>query len=75
MGHPLTVYGTGGQTRGFLDIRDTVRCIEIACLNPAARGECRVFNQFTEQFSVLRAGADGAGRRKGPRHECRDRST
>jgi UDP-sulfoquinovose synthase len=53
IGHPLTVYGKGGQTRGFLDIRDTVRCIEIACLNPAAQGECRVFNQFTEQFSVL----------------------
>ncbi|MGA7292535.1 MAG: NAD-dependent epimerase/dehydratase family protein [Terriglobales bacterium] len=53
IGHPLTVYGRGGQTRGFLDIRDTVRCIEIACSNPAARGECRVFNQFTEQFSVL----------------------
>jgi UDP-sulfoquinovose synthase len=53
IGHPLTVYGRGGQTRGFLDIRDTVRCVELACLNPAARGECRVFNQFTEQFSVL----------------------
>jgi UDP-sulfoquinovose synthase len=53
IGHPLTVYGKGGQTRGFLDIRDTVRCVELACLNPAARGECRVFNQFTEQFSVL----------------------
>ena len=53
IGHPLTVYGKGGQTRGFLDIRDTVRCVEIACMNPAARGECRVFNQFTEQFSVL----------------------
>jgi UDP-sulfoquinovose synthase len=53
IGMPLTVYGKGGQTRGFLDIRDTVRCVEIACLNPAARGEFRVFNQFTEQFSVL----------------------
>jgi UDP-sulfoquinovose synthase len=53
VGHPLTVYGEGGQTRGFLDIRDTVRCIELACLNPAKPGECRVFNQFTEQFSVL----------------------
>ena len=51
--HPLTVYGKGGQTRGFLDIRDTVRCIELACLHPAGRGEFRVFNQFTEQFSVL----------------------
>ena len=50
--HPLTVYGKGGQTRGFLDIRDTVRCIELACANPAGRGEFRVFNQFTEQFSV-----------------------
>jgi len=53
IGHPLTVYGKGGQTRGFLDIRDTVRCVELACLNPAAPGECRVFNQMTEQFSVL----------------------
>ena len=52
-GHPLTVYGKGGQTRGYLDIRDTVRCIELACLNPPRQGECRVFNQFTEQFSVL----------------------
>jgi UDP-sulfoquinovose synthase len=52
-GHPITVYGKGGQTRGFLDIRDTIRCVEIACLNPAEPGEFRVFNQFTEQFSVL----------------------
>jgi UDP-sulfoquinovose synthase len=53
IGYPLTVYGQGGQTRGFLDIRDTVRCVELACLNPAKAGEFRVFNQFTEQFSVL----------------------
>lgn len=52
IGHPLTVYGKGGQTRGFLDIRDTVRCIELAVANPAQPGEFRVFNQFTEQFSV-----------------------
>jgi UDP-sulfoquinovose synthase len=52
VGHPLTVYGKGGQTRGFLDIRDTVRCIQIAIDNPANKGEFRVFNQFTEQFSV-----------------------
>jgi len=50
--HPLTVYGQGGQTRGFLDIRDTVRCVELAIANPAQPGEFRVFNQFTEQFSV-----------------------
>jgi len=53
LGYPLTVYGKGGQTRGFLDIRDTVRCIELACLNPAKPGEFRVFNQFTEQFNIL----------------------
>lgn len=52
IGHPLTVYGKGGQTRGFLDIRDTVRCVELAIANPAQSGEFRVFNQFTEMFSV-----------------------
>ncbi len=52
LNHPLTVYGKGGQTRSFLDIRDTVRCVEIACENPARAGEYRVFNQFTEMFSV-----------------------
>jgi UDP-sulfoquinovose synthase len=53
VGHPLTVYGKGGQTRGMLDIRDTLACVELALLNPAAEGEYRVFNQFTESFSVL----------------------
>jgi UDP-sulfoquinovose synthase len=52
MSKPLTVYGRGGQTRGFLDIRDTLRCIELAILSPPRPGEYRVFNQFTEQFSV-----------------------
>jgi UDP-sulfoquinovose synthase len=52
VGHPLTVYGKGGQTRGMLDIRDTLACVELACLHPAAEGEFRVFNQFTESFSV-----------------------
>lgn len=52
IGHPLTVYGTGGQTRSFLDIRDTVRCIELAVKNPADVGQFRVFNQFTELFSI-----------------------
>jgi UDP-sulfoquinovose synthase len=52
IGHPLTVYGSGGQTRGFLNIRDTLQCVELAVTNPAARGEFRVFNQFTEQFSI-----------------------
>src|SRR5271154_3909065 len=67
VGHPLTVYGKGGQTRGFLDIRDTVRCVELACLNPAKPGEFRVFNQFTEQFSVLDLAqlVQAAGRKMG----------
>jgi len=52
IGHPLTVYGEGGQTRGFLNIRDTLQCVELAVANPAALGDFRVFNQFTEQFSV-----------------------
>ena len=64
-GRPLTVYGKGGQTRGFLNIRDTIRCVELACDNPADRGEFRVFNQFTEQFSVndLAAKVEAAGKR------------
>jgi UDP-sulfoquinovose synthase len=53
IGHPLTVYGAGTQTRGFLNIRDTLSCVELAAMNPAEAGEFRVFNQFTEQFSVI----------------------
>jgi UDP-sulfoquinovose synthase len=53
IGHPLTVYGTGGQTRGYLNIVDTLRCIELAVLHPAEAGELRVFNQFTESFSII----------------------
>jgi UDP-sulfoquinovose synthase len=52
VGHPLTVYGKGGQTRGFLNIRDTLQCVELAVSNPPEAGEYRVFNQFTEGFSV-----------------------
>ena len=52
-GGPLTVYGRGGQTRGFLNIRDTIQCVDLAARSPAEKGECRVFNQFTEIFSVL----------------------
>lgn len=52
-GIPLTVHGSGGQTRGYLDIRDTVACVELAIANPPEDGEYRVFNQFTEQFSVV----------------------
>src|SRR5271165_4163743 len=68
-GHPITVYGKGGQTRGFLDIRDTIRCVEIACQNPADPGEFRVFNQFTEQFSVLEQLVQAAGHKLGLKPE------
>ena len=61
IGHPLTVYGTGGQIRGIIDIRDTVRCIQLACENPASRGEFRVFNQMTESMSVREIAATVAG--------------
>lgn len=55
------------QTRGYLDIRDTVKCVEIAISNPAERGNLRVFNQFTEQFSVneLAALVTKAGKKLG----------
>lgn len=52
-GLPLSVYGKGGQTRGFINIEDTVRCIELAALNPPESGEFKIYNQITEQFSVL----------------------
>jgi UDP-sulfoquinovose synthase len=51
-GIPLTVYGKGGQNRGFLNIRDTLRCVELAILHPAGPGEYRVFNQFVETYSI-----------------------
>jgi len=52
VGRPLTVYGVGGQTRGFLNIVDTLQCVELTANNPAGAGEYRVFNQFTETFTV-----------------------
>jgi UDP-sulfoquinovose synthase len=51
-GIPLTVYGMGGQTRGYLDIRDTLQCIRLVCEQPANKGELRILNQFVETFSV-----------------------
>jgi len=53
VGHPLTVYGKGNQTRGYLDIRDTVECVRLACESPVEPGEMRVMNQFTEDFSAI----------------------
>jgi len=51
--YPLTVYGKGQQIRGYINLRDTIRCIELAITSPAGVGEYRVFNQITEQFSLL----------------------
>lgn len=51
-GMPLTVYGGGGQKRAFINIRDTLQCVELAALNPPRNGEFRVFNQITEIFSI-----------------------
>jgi UDP-sulfoquinovose synthase len=52
VGYPLTVYGQGDQTRGYLDIRDTLQCVRLSIENPAKAGELRIFNQFVETFSV-----------------------
>jgi UDP-sulfoquinovose synthase len=51
-GIPLTVYGTGNQTRGFLNLKDTLQCVELAAATPPAPGELRILNQFTELFSI-----------------------
>ena len=51
-GIPLTVYGAGGQIRGYLNLKDTLQCVELAANKPAGAGEMRILNQFTEQFSV-----------------------
>ena len=51
-GHPLTVYGAGGQTRGYLNIKDTLQCVYKSALNSAKSGELRIFNQIMETFSV-----------------------
>ncbi|NWG15157.1 MAG: NAD-dependent epimerase/dehydratase family protein [Chloroflexi bacterium] len=52
IGHPLTLYGRGGQTRGFLPLRDSMQCLALTIENPPAAGEYRVFNQFEECYSV-----------------------
>jgi UDP-sulfoquinovose synthase len=51
-GYPLTVYGKGGQTRGYLNIKDTLNCVRLSLEKPAKKGELRIFNQFVETFSV-----------------------
>ena len=51
-GMPLTVYGRGGQTRGYLNLKDTLQCVELAMTSPVEHGKLRILNQFTEQFTV-----------------------
>lgn len=51
-GYPLTVFGKGGQTRGYLNIKDTLNCVRLSLENPAKKGELRIFNQLTETFTV-----------------------
>ena len=54
IGYPLTVHGTGGQTRAFIHLQDTVRCIRLAVENPPEKGErVRIFNQMTECHRVI----------------------
>ena len=62
-GMPLTVYGGGGQTRGYLNLKDTLQCVRLASENPAEPGELRIFNQLTETFTVneLAARVQSAG--------------
>lgn len=66
-GYPLTVYGKGGQTRGYLNIKDTLNCVCLSLENPAKKGELRIFNQFTETFSVneLASKVQGVGKQLG----------
>ena len=66
-GVPLTVYGKGGQVRGYLNLRDTLQCVELAMNNPAKPGQLRILNQFTETFSVneLAAKVQQAGKQLG----------
>lgn len=83
-GTPLTVYGKGGQTRGYLDLRDTMQCVQLAMTNPTERGKLRVLNQFVETFSInkLAARVQTVGNRMGldvkvesipnPRREAED---
>ena len=52
VGYPLTVFGKGGQTRGYLNIKDTLACVRLSIESPAKPGELRIFNQITETFSV-----------------------
>ena len=67
IGHPLTVHGVGGQTRGFLALSDSIQCISLLITKPPETGEYRVVNQFDEQYSVLEIAkmVEDVGNKKG----------
>lgn len=73
VGYPLTVYGGGGQTRGYLNIRDTLQCVHMAERAPAGKGELRIFNQIMETFSVNQLAdlAQRVGNQRGHRVEIK----
>jgi UDP-sulfoquinovose synthase len=52
IGHPITVYGKGGQTRGYINIKDTLQCVHVSAQNPAKKGELKIYNQIMETFTV-----------------------
>lgn len=66
-GIPLSIYGRGGQTRGYLNIKDTINCVRLALENPPEAGELKIYNQFTETFSVTELAdmIQGAGNKLG----------
>ena len=74
-GIPLTVYGKGGQTRGYLNLRDTLQCIALAAAHPPKKGELRILNQFTETFSINELADAGATRRDRHGSQGRDPGT
>jgi len=52
-GMPLTIYGSGSQIRGYINLKDSLKCMNIALENPSGKGKLSIFNQFTEQYSVI----------------------
>ena len=69
-GFPLTVYGKGGQTRGYINLKDTLNCVRLAAETPPSKGELRIFNQVTETFSVNELAEKVRGRGESNRYRC-----
>lgn len=53
VGEPLSIYGSGGQTKGFINLKDVMKCVELIINNPAEKGKLEIYNQYTEVYSVL----------------------